>query len=83
MSVLPISVTSPGKNFLYPSHPPPCWFQKTLSFGYLAERGLRKGGQGGTINELGRVMSEVGFARAFHEALDDRNLSQLEAGLGA
>jgi hypothetical protein len=38
--------------------------QNVVSAEYLEERGLREGGHGEVLNERGRVVFDVGFARA-------------------
>lgn len=43
--------------------------QKAVSFDYLEERGLKEGSHGEIINERGRVVFEVGFARAIRKVL--------------
>ncbi|MFL9989503.1 gamma-mobile-trio protein GmtX, partial [Paraburkholderia sediminicola] len=43
--------------------------QKAISADYLEERGLREGSHGEIVNERGRAVFEVGFARAIRKAL--------------
>lgn len=43
--------------------------QKAVSAEYLEERGLREGGHGEVLNERGRVLFDVGFARAIRKVL--------------
>lgn len=43
--------------------------QKAVSADYLEERGLKEGSHGEIVNERGRVMFEVGFARAIRKVL--------------
>ena len=43
--------------------------QKAVSSDYLEERGLREGSHGEIVNERGRTMFEVGFARAIRKIL--------------
>ena len=45
--------------------------QKAVSTDYLEERGLREGSHGEIINEHGRTVFEVGFARAIRKVLRD------------
>lgn len=45
--------------------------QKAVSSNYLEERGLREGSHGEIVNERGRIMFEVGFARAIRKILGD------------
>ncbi|MDE2599907.1 MAG: hypothetical protein KGL40_09820 [Rhodocyclaceae bacterium] len=45
--------------------------QKAVSPDYLEERGLREGSHGEIINERGRTVFEVGFARAIRKVLGD------------
>lgn len=45
--------------------------QKAVSHDYLEERGLREGSHGEIINERGRTVFEVGFARAIRKVLGD------------
>lgn len=45
--------------------------QKAVSPNYLEERGLREGSHGEIVNERGRTVFEVGFARAIHKVLGD------------
>jgi hypothetical protein len=45
--------------------------QKAISADYLEERGLREGSHGEIVNERGRAVFEVGFARAIRKALGD------------
>ncbi|WP_321783993.1 gamma-mobile-trio protein GmtX [Burkholderia pyrrocinia] len=45
--------------------------QKAVSTGYLEERGLREGSHGEIVNERGRTVFEVGFARAIRKVLGD------------
>jgi hypothetical protein len=45
--------------------------QKAVSPDYLEERGLREGSHGEIVNERGRTMFEVGFARAIRKVLSD------------
>lgn len=42
---------------------------KAVSAGYLEERGLREGSHGEIVNERGRTVFEVGFARAIRKIL--------------
>lgn len=42
---------------------------KAVSAGYLEERGLKEGSHGEIVNERGRTVFEVGFARAIREIL--------------
>lgn len=43
--------------------------QKAVSASYLEERGLKEGSHGEIINERGRTVFEVGFARAIRKVL--------------
>jgi len=43
--------------------------QKVVSAEYLEERGLREGGYGEVLNERGRVVFDVGFARVIRKVL--------------
>lgn len=45
--------------------------QKAVSADYLEERGLKEGSHGEIVNERGRTMFEVGFARAIRKVLGD------------
>jgi hypothetical protein len=45
--------------------------QKAVSPNYLEERGMREGSHGEIVNERGRTMFEVGFARAIRKVLGD------------
>lgn len=45
--------------------------QKSVSADYLEERGLREGSHGEIVNERGRTVFEVGFARAIRKVLSD------------
>ena len=45
--------------------------QKAVSASYLEERGLKEGSHGEIVNERGRTMFEVGFARAIRKVLGD------------
>ncbi|XVJ47857.1 gamma-mobile-trio protein GmtX [Pseudomonas sp. UBT] len=45
--------------------------KKAVSAEYLEERGLREGSHGEIVNERGRPMFEVGFARAIRKVLGD------------
>ena len=45
--------------------------QKSISPDYLEERGLREGSHGEIVNERGRTVFEVGFARAIRKVLGD------------
>ncbi|EMB2830540.1 TPA: gamma-mobile-trio protein GmtX [Stenotrophomonas maltophilia] len=45
--------------------------RKAISPDYLQERGLKEGTHGEIINERGRVVLEVGFARAIRKILGD------------
>lgn len=45
--------------------------QKAVSPDYLEERGLREGSHGEIVNERGRTVFEVGFARAIRKVLRD------------
>jgi hypothetical protein len=45
--------------------------QKAVSADYLEERGLKEGSHGEIVNERGRTMFEVGFARAVRKVLGD------------
>jgi hypothetical protein len=45
--------------------------QKAVSADYLEERGLREGSHGEIVNERGRTVFEVGFARAIRKMLGD------------
>jgi hypothetical protein len=45
--------------------------QKAVSADYLEERGLREGSHGEIVNERGRTVFEVGFARAIRKVLGD------------
>src|SRR5258708_1160005 len=45
--------------------------QKAVSATYLEERGLREGSHGEIVNERGRTVLEVGFARAIRKVLGD------------
>lgn len=44
--------------------------QKAVSTDYLEERGLREGSHGEIVNARGRMVFEVGFARAIRKILD-------------
>ena len=44
--------------------------QKAVSADYLEERGLKEGSHGEIVNERGRTVFEVGFARAIRKVLD-------------
>lgn len=43
--------------------------QKAVSVDYLEQRGLKEGSHGEIVNERGRTMFEVGFARAIRKVL--------------
>lgn len=43
--------------------------QKAVSASYLEERGLKEGSHGEIVNERGRHVFEVGFARAIRKML--------------
>lgn len=43
--------------------------QKAVSASYLEERGLKEGSHGEIVNERGRTVFEVGFARAVRKVL--------------
>ena len=45
--------------------------QKAVSASYLEERGLKEGSHGEIVNERGRTVFEVGFARAIRKVLGD------------
>lgn len=45
--------------------------QKAVSSDYLEERGLREGSHGEIVNERGRTVFEVGFARAIRKVLGE------------
>lgn len=45
--------------------------QKAVSADYLDERGLKEGSHGEIVNERGRTVFEVGFARAVRKVLGD------------
>lgn len=45
--------------------------QKAVSADYLDERGLKEGSHGEILNERGRTLFEVGFARAIRKLLRD------------
>ncbi len=45
--------------------------QKAVLASYLEERGLKKGSHGEIVNERGRTVFEVGFARAIRKVLGD------------
>jgi len=45
--------------------------QKAVSARYLEERGLKEGSHGEIVNERGRTVFEVGFARAIRKVLGD------------
>lgn len=45
--------------------------QKAVSADYLEERGLKEGSHGEIVNERGRAVFEVGFARAIRKVLGD------------
>ncbi|MBS0454635.1 MAG: alpha/beta hydrolase [Proteobacteria bacterium] len=45
--------------------------QKAVSAGYLQERGLKEGSHGEIVNERGRTVFDVGFARAVRKVLGD------------
>lgn len=45
--------------------------QKAVSASYLEDRGLKEGSHGEIVNERGRTMFEVGFARAVRKMLGD------------
>ncbi len=44
--------------------------QKAISPNYLEDRGLREGSHGEILNERGRTIFEVGFARAVRKVLE-------------
>lgn len=46
--------------------------QKAVSAAYLEERGLREGSHGEIVNEYGRTIFEVGFARAIRKILESQ-----------
>ncbi|WP_454742045.1 gamma-mobile-trio protein GmtX [Cupriavidus necator] len=45
--------------------------RKAVSADYLEERGLREGSHGEIVSERGRIVFEVGFARAIRKVLGD------------
>ncbi|SFU25239.1 gamma-mobile-trio protein GmtX [Paraburkholderia aspalathi] len=45
--------------------------QKAVSAVYLTEQGLREGSHGEIVNERGRTLFDVGFARAIRKVLSD------------
>jgi hypothetical protein len=45
--------------------------KKAVSLDYLEERGLIEGSHGEIVNARGRIMFEVGFARAIRKILSD------------
>jgi hypothetical protein len=45
--------------------------RKAVSADYLEKRGLKEGRHGKRVNERGRTVFEVGFARALCKALGD------------
>lgn len=45
--------------------------EKAVSIDYLEERGLREGSHGEIVNERGRTVFDVGFARAIRKVLSD------------
>ncbi|MFI7803317.1 hypothetical protein PSFL_44460 [Pseudomonas sp. DD1] len=45
--------------------------QRAISPSYLEDRGLREGSHGEIVNERGRTVFEVGFARAIRKVLGD------------
>lgn len=45
--------------------------QKAVSASYLEDRGLKEGSHGEIVNERGRTVFEVGFARAVRKVLGD------------
>ena len=45
--------------------------QKSVSVSYLEERGLREGSHGEILNDRGRTVFEVGFARAVRKVLGE------------
>lgn len=45
--------------------------QKAVSANYLEERGLKEGSHGEILNQRGRAVFEVGFARAIRKVLGD------------
>ncbi len=45
--------------------------QRAVSASYLEERGLREGSHGEIVNDRGRTVFEVGFARAIRKVLSD------------
>ena len=45
--------------------------QKAVTADYLEERGLREGSHGEILNDRGRMLFEVGFARAIRKVLGD------------
>jgi hypothetical protein len=45
--------------------------RKAVSPEYLEERGLREGSHGEIVNERGRTVLEVGFARTIRKVLGD------------
>jgi hypothetical protein len=49
--------------------PSECEALQVVSADYLEERGLRKGTHGEILNDRGRTLFEVGFARAIREVL--------------
>ncbi|GJB85266.1 hypothetical protein KAM380_097310 [Aeromonas caviae] len=48
--------------------------QKAVSPDYLEERGLREGSHGEIVNDRGRTIFEVSFARAIRKILGDQSL---------
>lgn len=47
------------------------FLQKAVSADYLEERNLHEGSHGEILNERGRTVFEVGFARAIRKLLGD------------
>jgi hypothetical protein len=47
--------------------------QKAVSADYLEERGLKEGSHGEIVNERGRTVFEVGFARSVRKVLSHAN----------
>lgn len=45
--------------------------EKAVSPNYLEERGFQEGSHGEIVNQRGRTMFEVGFARAIRKVLGD------------
>lgn len=62
----PVTVLAPSAQLTPSEHEA---LQKAVSADYLEERGLREGSHGEIVNERGRTVFEVGFARAIRKVL--------------